>query len=211
MIPFMSGAKINLTYTSLTAKVNATTIVVPVTAVVGDIAFLFQSSQDSVSAPAAVNPAGWALVQSNTGLLVRMMCSVKLLVAGDLGATLTGMNANVNNNKMILVFRPSRITSLPQVGFDTNQQITANAPASQSLPAASYTAPILCLSHMCSGNSDGAITGDSMTPAADGSEANGTHHKVSYKIFNTAPANITVAMGDAGAINGLQSTDSIFS
>lgn len=209
MIPFMSGTQVyTLAYTGLTAKtVSGATIVVPATALAGDLAILFEASQGTTN-PVAVPNAGWTVMQGTLGLLVRMQMYFKILVAGDLGATLTGMNADVANFKMILIFRPTRTITAFSV-FDTNAQIVATAPTNQTLPVATYTPPILCLAHMATGNADLGVTGDSMTPAADGSETNGIHHKVAYKIYNSSPASETVAMGDAGAINGLQSNDSL--
>lgn len=215
MIPFMSGAQIGdlaFTYPGVTAKVNSVTITVP--GAVADIAFLFQFSENAVGAPVTVTPAGWTLMQTNVGVApsttVRMSCHMKKLVSADIGAVLTGMNGDVRNDKMIMIFRPNRpIVSL--VTEDTNFQIIATVPTDQSLPAASYPPPIIAAAQYVSANADAAIAGTGFTPAADGAEDNGTHQRVLYKIYNSSPANITVkGQTDAGAVNGLQSNDTNF-
>ncbi|RWO94464.1 MAG: hypothetical protein EOQ97_32095, partial [Mesorhizobium sp.] len=95
----------------LTSAVSTVaTITVPGTILAGDIAFLVDAIVDSTLTP--VYPAGWTTIDEVAvtgagGSSTRMICSYKILVSGDAGATVTGMASPNPARKSMLVFRGS--------------------------------------------------------------------------------------------------------
>lgn len=195
-----------ITSTTVSNAGSSNTIVIPATAAVGDLAFLFDAAEDGgASTPVNVVPTGWSGT-TNSLQPLRVTSSRKILVGGDPGATITGMSGGASNLKTMLIIRPSSAIGTTHFFQDLNGQVTAATPTTQNVTAgtAPYVAPVIVLAHWATATTDGAITGDTIT-AADATVSNGTHQKVAYKLYNSAPANESIAMGDAGAHNALQS------
>ena len=96
-----------------TSQSNASTITIPSTAQVGDLAVLYDFAVTTGTvAPTSVTPSGWTLVGvSNVGLTTTpaMRGSIywKFLVSGDPGSTITGMSGGTTNDKIMTIHRPS--------------------------------------------------------------------------------------------------------
>lgn len=92
---------------------TTTTITIPATAAIGDIVVLFdRATNNGLGAPAAVTPAGWTELSTfavaTSGGSFRSSILYKVLVAGDPGSTITGMNrlGAGGMTKMTTIFRP---------------------------------------------------------------------------------------------------------
>lgn len=90
------------------------TLTIPATAREGDVAILFDKAVNINSPiPTAVNPSGWTqLATTSAGSFslnyVRVILSVKILAAADIGTTLTLMtNITGSLDKAIYIFRPN--------------------------------------------------------------------------------------------------------
>lgn len=95
---------------------NSATITIPATAQVGDIAIFFQYAFNLSGTPGAVTITGTTDVANQVAGAtsgIRAMLSYKILNAGDIGASRTGMNGSQFDVKTIRIIRPSKpITSI---------------------------------------------------------------------------------------------------
>lgn len=80
---------------------SSTTITVPTDAAAGDVAILFNACI-SASTPTDVIPSGWTGIGTNNNATGRIRSSYKVLVSGDIGATVTGMTATTQNLLMVI-------------------------------------------------------------------------------------------------------------
>lgn len=121
--------------TSVTS--TSSTITIPATAQVGDVVMLFDFGYiTSTTAPTSVIPTGFTAFTKSassqtTSPACRSVVSRKILVAGDPGSTITGMNTT-SMNKLLVVYRPNATINTVTSGAQ-NGQATANAPTNQTL------------------------------------------------------------------------------
>ena len=113
-----------------TATSTTSTITMPPAGKLRDLAVLFQYAQNSSGSPTAVTPAGFGNQNNNVGVTttIRAMCDSKVLVDGDAGAVLTGMNGTSANEKILGVFRRWPVFSGPGALGQTNASIGASFP-----------------------------------------------------------------------------------
>lgn len=198
-----------LSFVASASTTSGATINVPGTAQAGDFAVLFQLSRSTASTiPTAVNPSGWQddSPGSSTATIgtngYRSMLSSKILVSGDVGASLTGMNGNSFNDKHILVFRDSAaFTSYTATG--PNSEINANAPSTQSLNASTETPPMVLVAFADSATS---VTFSGTLSTNGTSVTTGSAWLAAiYELFNSSPANRTIGLADSGTYNALSS------
>lgn len=207
---FGSRRRSSIITVAFLTSANATsgaTINVPGTALAGDFGVVFQLSRSTASTiPTLVNPSGWQNDSTGTATIgtngYRSMISSKILVSGDVGATLTGMNGNSFNDKFILIFRgSSAFTSYTATG--PNAETTANAPTAQALNASTETPPMVLLAFADSATSvtfSGTMS-TSGTPVTTGS----AWLAAIYELFNSSPADRTIGVADSGTYNSLSS------
>ncbi len=194
-----------LTYiTSATSTLG--TITIPATAQAGDLALYTDICFPS---PVEVVPTGftkWAGGLLNT---VRMVSAYKILVSGDPGASITGMNDDNDNKAMIIVRGNIPITSVAYGGATAGtpaQEYTGSNPASQSINAGTLAgAPsVICSTAY---GSNGTTTGQVVwSPNEDAiiAAGGGTLGSLYYLVQNT-PANVTIDMPDQGTTNMIAS------
>ena len=138
--------------TSVVATATSTsgTITVPSSgAAAGDIAILCDSSRDSGSGstiPTKVIPSGWTELTTGSGTAnggngFRTTLSYKVLTGGDLGASITGQNSNVNSKQM-LVLRTDAPVSGATAGT-LNYQVTTGDPTLQTVTPPTTAYPVL--------------------------------------------------------------------
>jgi len=176
---------------------------IPSSAAVGDIAVLVDFVGAPGSVPTTAVPAGWTSVVNTADAAVanwRAISSYKLLVAGDPGATFSGMSGFSFNRKILLVFRNASNTSTVSA-FSAAGEITAGDPTAQVVTSSGGIVPVIVIAFYGSG---GTITGETFTPARTGEFSPNAFNIVAYKFFLTAPVNVTVDMGDYGT-NVMQS------
>jgi hypothetical protein len=107
----------------------ANTIVIPAAAGVGDIAVLFDFSTSTTD----ITPAGWTSIVKSSTSGIRVNVSYRILTAGDLGTTVTGLAGIAR--KVMQVFRAVNNPN-PVVTFSTpTQEATAAPPPDQTIPA----------------------------------------------------------------------------
>jgi hypothetical protein len=177
------------------ASSNSNNITIPATAQVGDVAVLFDMQLNTGS----VIPTGFTQISTNSTTNFRINTSYKLLVAGDPGATISGMNNTPR--KVMAVFRPnSPIQTVSPVVLG-NQNTTAT-PANQTLSGG--TAPTIYFAMYAKSASTTPTRGWSVGTPTEISRVSTSGVYMKYLIYNTTPASTTISMTDAGT-NGLVS------
>lgn len=183
------------------ATSSGETITIPATVKEADLIVLYDHAVNTTGFPTAVTPTGFTNILNETsGTLRRVICSYKIAASGDASSSITGMNGADINNKIMLVFSSS-IGSVSV--FDITYQATDAAPTTQTINSADGTSPLVCIAFVRNGNTTaGNFT---MTPT-DGTVTLGTGgNRGGYKIYNIAPANVTVSSVDGGTNNVLMS------
>lgn len=189
------------------------TITIPAISREGDFAVLFDSSDDNdLFNPTSVVPSGWTSIRNDFGVdavlageSMRSIVSYKLLVSGDPGSSITGMNTNLQTTKIILVFRPNFVIQTASI-LSISGDVGAPNPDSQEITITEGLTPILAFAHWATYLSNNVTTrgvsGITMTEVS-----NGTTQYAGYKIFNTneTTSNATVSISAPGNVKSLQS------
>lgn len=186
------------------ATSTGASITIPAGAQAGDLAILLQQSSDATTV-AEVFPSGWLTTgltgNFNTGEngtpVTRWNACWKVLVAGDPGASVTGMDGGTADAKIMVVFSGanglSAINVLGEVGASSN-----TAPASQTILAASGTAPLVVIG--LAGTNDAVSTFSTASPAFDAQLTAG-NLRIGYKVYTSSPSNHSIAKNDEGQRN----------
>lgn len=190
---------------------STTTIVVPATANIGDIAVWFNAASTvGTTAPVTVVPTGWTSISNNflssgsgSTTSMRGISAYKKLVSGDAGSTLTGMNPLGTTTKeiTIIVFRPSTTVNTIAVGSINGQAING-IPTNQTLTLSGVKPPLIGFAHYQSTASPTySVSGISMVNVP-----NGTLMDDKYAIYGSGsiPSNATISM-TTGTGNVMQS------
>lgn len=178
---------------------TASTITIPASAQEGDVAILYDVA-NSGSTPTSVTPTGWTSIRSDAGSISRQNSSAKVLVAADAGASITGMSGTNWENKTLIVVRPN-VPARSFVAAGANGETTSGTPANQTVTASAGSAPLIVVAGYTISGSFGTLT---FSPTQDATVSNGSFQRLRYKIYNSAPADVTVGMSDAG-LNWMQS------
>ncbi|HEV7285889.1 MAG TPA: hypothetical protein VGN75_13625 [Kaistia sp.] len=193
----------SLTYINESQSTTAT-ISIPTGAVPGDLAILFQMGTTATAATPLVTPSGWTRAYGVNGLLSFIgrggSFEYKVLTSGDISAgTVTGINGNSNNQKAILLLRPSKpIATISTVS--TAGVFTSSDPPSQTITPTGLVAVLY-------GIAAGATAG---TAVVIGSMAanlpmGAVRATGGFVIENDALASETWDMADLGDVNLLLS------
>ena len=178
----------------------ATTIAIPASAAVNDIAILCDRSSGSTSLPNLVNPTGWTQIISGSATSsfsggVRSSIFYKQLVSGDPGSTITGMPAGGGGtvSKIMLIVRPlykrSVIQFLPTTFNNTTTAFnsTATTVANQTIDATTLRNNNLALVLSCYAIFAGSVTNRGATGPYTMTEVAGggaNTHYMKYYIAN---------------------------
>lgn len=176
-------------------------ITIPASAQPGDVAILYDVASNSSSLPTSVTPSGWTAIRNDAGTVSRQNSSAKILVSGDAGSSVSGMNGGLWENKCLIVLRPN----VPANAFTVagaNGEISTSAPANQTVTASAGATPLVVVAGYTVNNSFGTVT---FSPTQDATVSNTSgFQQLRYKIYNSAPADVTVGMTDGG-VNWMQS------
>lgn len=200
---FMRPAGLRIRSQVLTATSTTHQIVIPAAALPGDFCILGDMG-GSVGEPTDVLPTDFTSLQTEgDGSTTRGRVSGKILVSGDPGSTITGINATADA-KTMFVFRGSS----PFKGFTGstwNEQITGGNPTGQNVAAAGVKTPVIVFG-IAGEADDGTAAFSTASPAFDDTlSPAGTHLIMGYKIYNGGPADHSIDMNDLGNANFLAS------
>lgn len=199
--PMMTqDASITLSFVD-SATSTGETITIPAGAQEGDVAVLFDWSQQKFQAATELVPTGFISIdQDSVSALLRpgtsVVASYRELGSGEGGSSVTGMNHFINR-KVMLVFRPSApISSITITG--KTSELTNNDPAAQTSPAGS--SPLVKVAVSASNNSASFTTEiPTMNKVSVSSMVAG------YLIYNSSPQSQQVDRNDDAWGNWLMS------
>lgn len=185
--------------TSASATSGSSTITIPASAQVGDLAILcdFTISASSIG---SATPSGWNVIIDDggaaSGWYTRAHMVYRIIQTGDPGSSVSGLSAEYNEEKIMLVFRANSKINSVHFGSVNNER-TGNNPSPQTVTTTGVETPLVVLGFYGCGSS-GSISPRTFTPAADGEISSSGQGYVKYKIYNSSPADHSVDMDDEG-------------
>lgn len=199
--PLLNGPVFGLSSLSFVDSAISDTqdVVIPAGAAVGDLAILLDWASEG-GTPTDVVPTNFTGIGQASNANARVRASYKVLVGGDPGATITGMNATGNEPKVMFVFRPNATINTVTLSTVNAQQTTAN-PTLQTVSASGQPTPLVVIGG--AGCTSGAPVFSTASPAFDATVVNSDDHlRGGYKVYNSSPADHSIDMNDLGN-NGL--------
>lgn len=203
---FIPAGQIPLEFVDSRA-VKTASIAMPAASAVGNLAVLFDFARNaSSSVPSEVVPSGWTKLAGDTdpsGSNANRSCvSYKVLGAGDIGATITGMSGSTTA-KIIVVFTCPKTPAVSNWGA----QNASTTPASRSLPASSIGKPLIVFGMLSAQSSSNWSFSTASPPfSAEIATATGSSPfmRVGYTIYPTTVASDhTIAVSDMGNANAI--------
>ena len=197
--------KTNYISVSSVSNSAANTIVIPATSQAGDVAVLLDFAVSSTTAAGAVTPSGWTQIRTdliNATTAVRASVCYKILVSGDIGASITGMSGGTSTRKMLLILKNNRKVTQVTVG-SSNGAASDLDPSAQTIAVAGVIPSMVLIAHYASSSAvNPRTTSKTMTEVMGSS----TNQYCLYSVVNSRSLaqNITVDMVDNGT-NALQS------
>lgn len=195
------------TLTFVDSAISSTSsITVPGTALAGDIAVLISWARQS-GVPTDSTPSGWTKPPGATASFdgagsndCRISVFYKVLVSGDISASVSTIVGSSANASVMFVFRPdATISAVTPSTF--NAQATENNPSSQNVAASGQPAPLLVIGGV---GCNGTAAFSTASPAFDSTVVNASAILIGgYNIYNSSPADHSIDMNDLGTTNGL--------
>lgn len=196
--PVSAGA-LTIAFRSSATSEDAS-VTAPSDIVSGDLLVLYDRAVNVSGNPTAVTPSGFTTVFNATDSTTRRtICSFKIANGTEAGASITGMDGNSADFKILLVFSTNGATTA--LSFAPKFESTDGDPVAQVVPASQNSNPLVVLSFM----RQVTATGQSFSPTQDGTVTNGTANTAYYKIYNSGASDVTVDCGDGGNANALMS------
>ncbi len=168
----------------------------------GDMILFSDFATNASGAPTLVTPTDFTPWSNLTIGNARHAVSYK--ISDGTETTITGMNGNESDDKILVVFRPNVPITTITASIPTGQVTTGN-PAAQNINAdGEGTLPLIAFGFYASGVYNDINT-RTMTPAATGELVNSgdgiTWHYVKYQLQNAALADVSIDMNDEGGGN----------
>lgn len=201
LIGFRAGGTAAAGITTLTFQNSSTstaaTITLPGSINAGDLIILFDRAQGT-SAPAAVTPTGFTQIANFAASTIRNVISYKIAAGTESSSSITGMDGNISDAKIALVYRGDAAISTVIIN-DLATQATDADPTSQVVNASGSPAPLIVLGSYGTSAGGAAFT-RTMSPAEDSEiTASANVYYVKRKDYNSSPADVTVDMNDPGS------------
>lgn len=183
---------------------NSETITCPANVEAGDLIVLLDRADDGLLVSKVI-PSGFTeIVDTDSGVTLRMVASYKKAIGNEGGSTLTGMNSSGQEGKMLYVFRPNFKANYAVA--DVGGQEASGAPTNQTITSGSSATKRPVIAFGCFGVYNGSINNAILTPSADGSITALSAGQLSYRIMGLSPpTDVVASMNDSGEINIMQS------
>lgn len=196
----------NITWTYITNAANSgsTTITIPATAAVGDLAILFDFAWSGSTSVTEVVPTNWTKISGvvvTVGDRSRGTISYRVLQSGEPGSSVTGQTSSGGPNgrsKVMLIFRPDATIKTLTIGSN-NAENTGSDPSSQAVSAATYSIIL-----GAKGSREGVPSWTTESPAFAATVSQ-TYLAAAYTVYAGSSAGHTVDIGDSGKTNYLAS------
>lgn len=179
------------------ATSSGSTITIPATAQAGDLAVLYDLARGIVTPPTPATPSNWTTISGLTASTSAGVLSYKILVAGDPGATVTGMDGLISDAKSLAVFRATPSLAGVTV-LEPAEESTAGNPSAQVKTAQS------AYPYLVYGVCGGASALPSWVAWADVTGSSGWQ-RYGWTLFNDNAASCSVDCNDSGTGTLLQS------
>lgn len=220
--PFLgAGVVLSFVDSAVNAASNDPTVVVPAGAQAGDLLVLFDLGVSvNATAPETV-PTDFEIgvndevsfVSGPVTASVRGIISAKIADGDDAGSTLTGINANSTEDKVLIVIRGSK--PFVSLSFASNVgDATQGNPSAQVVDVDAGSKPLVCIGCYATGFTTPAVSPRTFTIGgsdAKDDEIQKTGSQIdmwtAYKLFGkgVSLADVTVDMDDEGPVNFLGS------
>lgn len=187
-----------LAYTSLYATSTASTITIPATAQAGDLAVLYDLARNIIGTPTLVTPSGWTTLSDLTGGTGAAVLSYKILVAGDPGGTVTGMDGTSADAKSLVVFRATPTLAGVAVQ-DLGEEYTTGNPGAQTKAA------VTAYPYVVYGGCGGLSALPTWASAWYSNTGSMGYQRYAWQIFNASGESRSVDCNDSGTGTFLQS------
>lgn len=174
------------------ATSTAATISVPAGLQAGDLMVLSDFALNSGSVPALVVPSGFTNWINSTTSTLRVAQSYKIAVGDE--TTLTGMDGNLIDNKILAVFRGDVAISTITASIPTSEA-TSGDPATQNIVATAGTLPLIAFGFYVG---TAGVDPRTFTPSATAELNNGTSHFLKYLLQNASLTDVSINMDDEG-------------
>lgn len=207
-MPFGGGVEL-LRSTSVVAQVvsSSATIVVPSSAIAGDLLILADGADFSANNPTIVVPTGFTLLASQgygASLSHGAAVSVKIASTSDAGSTLTGMNGNQGNAKSLFVVRGDIDIKSFSAAINKDGTTSDAAPASQTAVGTGVVAPAIVIGVAGGTNSGGSVAFTTQSPTFTTTSATTSGGNDLIQGFSSVAAGAsafsqTIDMGDNGS------------
>jgi hypothetical protein len=186
------------------ATSTSSTVTIPAGASIGDLAVLFDDGSNSSGAPAEVVPTGFTQIGASLSIGgvggSRSVVSYKILAAGEPGSSITGVNGDLRNQKVILVFHSNLSAFVSATPSTWNGELTSGNPALQTVSASGQAAPLLVLGQAYVTTATPASF-STASPAFDATVGTTNSLLAGYKIYNSSPADHSIDQDDLGSGN----------
>jgi hypothetical protein len=206
------GGVSSLTFFASTGPISGSdSITLPDNIAAGDLIVIVDRSLSSGSTPTLVVPTNFTQLATQTGgptvggSLLRLTYSAKIAVGTEGGTSVTGQTANLDRRKFALVFRGDvPISSF--TAFDAALEgFTDGNPAAGTISAAAQTPPLIAIAFYGASSSASLQSATkTFSPAEDAQiPTSGTASVVyvKYKIYNSAPSDISIDLPDVASDN----------
>ncbi len=191
-----------------TNSIGAAATVACPTVIAGDLIVVYSivDNGDAVTPTASSPASGFTSARNDSLTNGRAVVWYKIAAGTESGSTLTGMTPLGDplptvSAILVATFRGSSAIASVSVGSAAGQATTGN-PNAQVVTSSSGVAPLVVI---CAATGTANLTGFGFSPSADGNvTTTGSISTLQWKIYNSAPADVTVDFGDRGT-NYLQS------
>jgi len=171
---------------------TASTISLPAGILQGDVIIVTAFGGGTVP-PAQGTPTNFTNIFYKNTLNNSGQADIKLADGSESGS-ITGMNANVNNWKSLIIVRGDR----PIKGYtvsSVNSEATSGNPVLQTVTSGSGVPPLIVVGVY---GANAAVSPRTFSTTADAEISPATNHYLAYKVYNTSPANTNVDQDDEG-------------
>lgn len=183
---------------------TAATITAPSSINAGDLLVLMDTASSVFVSPTTVVPTGFTSISNRTfssgSAFQRAIFSYKIANGSEDSSSITGMDGNLNDQKIMMQFRGS--SAIAAVTPSTvNFTSSDTNPTAQNAAASGGVAPLIVLGGYYT--TGGTIDPRTMSPAKDGEANSSVSQYLAYKIYNSSPADVSVDMDDEGSGNAV--------
>ena len=189
------------------ATSTGSTVVCP-TVQDGDLLVLYDCGTSTGSAPTKVIPTDFTEAYSWTsGTAPRPTGAISYAVVAPgtsgtwSGSTITGIDGNIGDAKMLEVFREStgKIGAVTVFKSSPASNTSTGDPSDIVVPGSGKAVPGIVIGSYFAGS--GTVSPRTMSPAKTSEDNADTANYIAWKLYDSSPADVTVGMDDEGSLN----------